>query len=223
MPTVMVVFSQSAYVVDALYMEPAVLTTIDITTDGFGLMLSFGDLVWVPFVYSLQARYLSVHPVTLGPSLLAAILAVQVTGLYIFRSSNSEKNRFRSDPSNPRNAHLEYIQTSVGSKLLTSGWWGTARHINYLGDWIMSWSFCLPTLAAGYKLTPSILYPGTRLVSTDGMAGWAIPITYFYMLYFAVLLIHRERRDEQKCRRKYGKDWEEYCRIVKWRIIPGLY
>ena len=36
---------------------------MDITTDGFGYMLAFGDLAWVPFTYSLQARpeYLA-HP-----------------------------------------------------------------------------------------------------------------------------------------------------------------
>lgn len=204
-------------------MESAILTTMDITTDGFGLMLAFGDLVWVPFIYSIQARYLSVHPIVLGPLYTVLIIAVQLLGFYIFRSSNSEKNRFRTNPDDPKVAHLEYIQTAKGSKLLTSGWWGTARHINYLGDWLMSWSFCLPTLAAGYKLVPSILAPGSRLVSTDGMAGYAIPITYFYMLYFAVLLIHREMRDEEKCRRKYGADWEAYCEKVKWRIVPGLY
>lgn len=38
--------------------ERAILTTMDITTDGFGFMLAFGDLAWVPFTYSLQARYL---------------------------------------------------------------------------------------------------------------------------------------------------------------------
>lgn len=38
--------------------ERAILTTMDITTDGFGFMLAFGDLSWVPFTYTLQARYL---------------------------------------------------------------------------------------------------------------------------------------------------------------------
>ena len=87
----------------------------------------------------------------------------------------------------------------------------------------MSWSYCLPTLAAGYKLTPSVVYTGTRLVSTDDMKGWAIPVTYFYLVYFAVLLVHRQRRDDDKCHRKYGKDWDDYCRQVKYRIVPGLY
>jgi hypothetical protein len=40
---------QGVYVVDSLIHEPAILTTMDITTDGFGLMLAFGDLSWVPF------------------------------------------------------------------------------------------------------------------------------------------------------------------------------
>ena len=47
---------QGLYVWDALYHERSVLTTMDITTDGFGFMLVFGDLCWVPFTYGIQAR-----------------------------------------------------------------------------------------------------------------------------------------------------------------------
>ena len=65
------------YVFDALACEPAILTTMDITTDGFGFMLAFGDLVWVPFTYSLQARYLLEHPVALSAPAIVAILALQ--------------------------------------------------------------------------------------------------------------------------------------------------
>ncbi|TKA74416.1 Delta(14)-sterol reductase [Friedmanniomyces simplex] len=216
-------FTQTLYVLDALYMESAILTTMDLTRDGFGFMLAFGDLAWLPFTYSLQARYLSVHPVILGPWYALAILGMGLGGYIIFRGSNSQKNAFRTNPDDPSVAHLEYIQTASGAKLLTSGWWGRARHINYLGDWLLSWSYCLPTLFSGYRLTNSILTPGSRLVTTDGMAGWAIPVTYFYLLYFAVLLVHRERRDEEKCRRKYGRDWEKYVAKVPYRIIPGVY
>jgi hypothetical protein len=35
---------------------------MDITHDGFGFMLAFGDLMWVPFTFSLQAYYLVHHP-----------------------------------------------------------------------------------------------------------------------------------------------------------------
>ena len=215
---------QTLYVFDALYMEPAILTTMDITTDGFGFMLAFGDLVWVPFIYSLQARYLAVHPVHLGYAGVTAILAIQGVGYYLFRAANNEKNRFRSNPDDPAIKHLEYITTSSGSKLLVSGWWGTARHINYLGDWIMAWSYCLPTGIAGYVIHHDAV-SGTRDVvsQNDGVKGWGMLVTYFYVVYFGVLLVHREMRDEEKCERKYGADWGEYKRRVRWRIVPYVY
>ncbi len=224
---------QALYVFDALYMEPAILTTMDITTDGFGFMLAFGDLAWLPCIYSLQARYLAIYPVHLGWTGIAGALAVQGFGYYIFRASNNEKNRFRTNPKDPKVAHLKYMETKSGSKLLISGWWGTARHINYLGDWIMAWSYCLPTGIAGYLVKQNSAHPadGSIFGGTPGgpqveqgeARGWGMIFTYFYVLYFAILLIHREMRDEEKCIRKYGKDWEEYRKKVPWRILPGVY
>ena len=217
---------QTLYAADALYMESAILTTIDITRDGFGFMLAFGDLVWLPFIYSLQCRYLAVHPVHLGLVADAAVLTVLALGFYIFRASNNEKNRFRTNPKDPRVRYLEYITTASGSALLISGWWGRARHINYLGDMIMSWSYSLPTGVAGYIIhsyTNPLTGDVRREVVQGEARGWGMIFTYFYILYFAVLLIHRERRDEAKCRRKYGKDWDKYTATVTSRIVPGIY
>jgi delta14-sterol reductase len=233
----LITVAQAVYTFDALYMEPAILTTIDIINDGLGFMLSFGDLVWVPFTYSIQTRYLASYPVELGWSGIAAVLAVQLTGYYIFRSVNNEKNRFRTNPDDPRVKHLKYIETASGSRLLVSGWWGTARHINYLGDWFMSWSYVLPTALAGYLVHNAAQHPllaaqsdaiffrnsyGKYVVPGEAK-GWGMIFTYFFMVYFGVLLVHRERRDEEKCRRKYGKDWERYCELVPWRIVPYVY
>lgn len=217
---------QTLYVLDGLYMEPAILTTIDCIRDGFGFMLSFGDIAWLPALYSLQARYLAVYPVNLGLKGIAGVLAFQVVGYYLFRSANNEKNRFRTNPNDPRVAHLESISTESGSRLLVSGWWGRARHINYCGDWIMSFSYCLPTGVAGY-LVNNYQNPVTGNVTTEVEQGparaWGMIFTYFYIIYFGVLLVHRERRDEEKCRKKYGKDWERYCKLVPYRIIPYIY
>ncbi|KAL8648672.1 MAG: hypothetical protein Q9210_004845 [Variospora velana] len=229
---ILITLFQSLYVFDALWMEPAVLSTMDITTDGFGFMLAFGDLVWLPFIYSLQARYLAVYPVQLGLVGIAGVLAVQGFGYWIFRSSNNEKNRFRTDPDDPRIAHLNFMKTKSGRKLLTSGWWGFSRHPNYLGDWIMAWSYCLPTAIAGYVVRHGDMVDGQGFVSgglvkqqvLQGEAkGWGMVITYFYVFYFAVLLIHREMRDEEACKRKYGDDWEEYkkkCEVPK-ELLPA--
>ncbi|KAL8863613.1 MAG: hypothetical protein Q9178_000295 [Gyalolechia marmorata] len=237
---ILITVFQSAYVFDALWMEPAILSTMDITTDGFGFMLAFGDLVWLPFIYSLQARYLAIYPVQLGIPGVAGVLTVQALGYWIFRSANNEKNRFRTNPKDPRIAHLQYMETSSGSRLLTSGWWGFARHPNYLGDWIMAWSYCLPTGIAGYVVkhgSPVMMSLGDLTdgegTSSEGLVkqqvlqgearGWGMLITYFYLLYFTVLLIHREMRDEEACKRKYGEDWKKYQEKVRWRILPGIY
>ncbi|KAK9236225.1 ergosterol biosynthesis ERG4/ERG24 [Lipomyces kononenkoae] len=193
---ILVTIFQFIYIMDSAVVEAKNLTMIDITTDGFGFMLAFGDLALVPFTYTLQARYLATNPVHLGWLGVAGIVALNAIGYYIFRASNSEKDAFRNG--DPSVAHLRYIKTKSGSTLLTSGWWGMSRHPNYFGDWLMGLSWCLPT-------------------------GFNTPITYFYFLYFVILLIHREARDDLKCGNKYGDDWKEYKRLVRWKIVPYVY
>lgn len=56
-----------------------------------------------------------------------------------------------------------------------------------------------------------------------GLTGLASVVPYFYCIYFAALLVHRERRDEHMCRLKYGKDWDKYCALVRYRIVPYVY
>ena len=85
--------------------QHTILHQMDITTDGFGFMLAFGDLTWVPFTYGLQARFLAFHPVHLGVSGTLAIVAVEALGLYIFRTSNSDKAAFRAGK-NPKSVSL---------------------------------------------------------------------------------------------------------------------
>lgn len=83
------------------------MSQMDITTDGFGFMLSFGDLTWLPFTYGLQARYLAFHPVHLGLFYSAVIIAIKLTGLYIFRVSNNEKGHFRNGK-NPKSERISF-------------------------------------------------------------------------------------------------------------------
>lgn len=64
-------------------------------------MLAFGLYSWLPMNYTLQARYLVDYPRDLSWVEFGAILALNIVGYYIFRSANSQKNEFRSNPSNP--------------------------------------------------------------------------------------------------------------------------
>ncbi|XP_023203787.1 lamin-B receptor isoform X1 [Xiphophorus maculatus] len=189
---------QLIYVVDGLWNEEAILTTMDLMDDGFGYMLAFGDLVWVPFTYTLQANYLVSHPNPLSLPVLTAIVVLKLVGFYIFRKSNSEKNAFRRNPADPRLSHLKTIPTATGKSLLVSGWWGVVRHPNYLGDLIMALAWSLP-------------------------CGFSHLLPWYYIIYFLILLVHRDSRDMNACRRKYGSAWDKYCRTVRYRIIPGVY
>lgn len=186
---------QGYYVIEGIFYEEGLVSMMDTTIDGLGFMLVFGDISLVPFTYTLQTRFLADHPVDLGVWRSLAIVGVYVTGILIFRFSNNEKNRFKAG--DPSTAHLKYITAESGSKLLVSGWWGVARHINYTGDWIASWAYCLP---CGATIIP-----------------------YYFIVYFAALLVHREMRDEAKCAAKYKKTWIEYKQKVPYRMIPGLY
>lgn len=60
-----------------LFSQEALLTTMDITHDGFGFMLAFGDLVWVPFIYSFQAFYLVNHPNEVSWPMASLIIALK--------------------------------------------------------------------------------------------------------------------------------------------------
>ncbi len=97
--------TRSQQLTPALPRQPVIRDQMDITTDGFGFMLAFGDLVWVPFTYGLQARYLAFHPVKLGAAGTLAIALVSAVGAYIFRVSNSEKSDFRAGK-NPKSASV---------------------------------------------------------------------------------------------------------------------
>jgi hypothetical protein len=81
---------------------------MDITTDGFGFMLSVGDLAWVPFIYCLQARYLVFTPVVLGPMWTVVVVLFNFVGYYIFRTANAEKNDFRNGK-NPKSLPISVI------------------------------------------------------------------------------------------------------------------
>eukprot|EP00122_Pirum_gemmata_P015120 Pgem_evm1s14126 len=92
---------QGYYVLDSLISEACILTTMDITTDGFGFMLAFGDLSWVPFTYTLQARYIVEFEPELSLAMAVCIFLLNCLGYYIFRGANSQKDTFRTKPNDP--------------------------------------------------------------------------------------------------------------------------
>jgi Delta14-sterol reductase len=198
-PMILVCAFQFWYIADYYFHEEAILTTWDIKHENFGFMLCFGDLVWVPFTYSIQAYYLVAHTHDLSFPATAGIVVLNIAGYAIFRGANLQKHHFRKDPTRPVwGRPAESIKTTRGTLLLTSGFWGIARHMNYLGDLMMGLAWCLT-------------------------CGFGSPLPYFYIIYFTILLVHRERRDDALCSARYGADWEAYRQKARWRILPGVY
>jgi 7-dehydrocholesterol reductase len=35
-------------------------------------------------------------------------------------------------------------------------------------------------------------------------------------------LLDRSYRDDDRCRKKYGPYWDEYCSHVPYKVIPGV-
>ena len=196
----LVCFGQTLYILDYYAHEPAILTTMDIKHENFGYMLAFGDLVWVPMTYTLQAWYCMFYAPDVPWWAAVLLVLMNVVGLGIFRTVNNQKDHFRRNPEGAViwGKKAEYLETQHGNKLLVSGFWGWSRHFNYVGDLLMAWSW---SLACGF--------------------GSLLP--YFYPIYFTILLVHRERRDHHFCAQKYGPSWDKYCKRVPWRILPFVY
>ncbi|KEG14333.1 putative C-14 sterol reductase [Trypanosoma grayi] len=189
----------SFYTFEGLLFEEGNLTMMDIVHDGFGFMLCFGDLTWVPFTYTLKARFLAYHPVELSNAYVAFFCVLTLVGYIIFRGANNQKNKFRQNPRDPAVAKLKVMRTSQGKSLIISGFWGICRHPNYVGDWLVT-------------------------LGCAALTGTTALLPFFQPVYFAVLLIHRQLRDEQHMREKYGeKDWAKYTSIVQYRLIPFVY
>lgn len=196
-------FLQTLYIGYFFYREAWYLKTLDISHDHFGWMFAFGDLVWLPAMYTLQGLYLVVNPIDLSITYFMCVLLLGCYGFYIFLCSNNEKDNFRSNMHTDKSVKIiscKYI-TSDGlehkSSLLVSGWWGTCRHINYTGDILLS-------LAYSLSCGTDNIYP------------------YFYVIYLTILLVHRSIRDDAKCRNKYGDAWDTYCKRVPYLFIPYI-
>lgn len=195
------------YILDFFKHEGWYLRTIDIAHDHFGFYLAWGDTVFLPMTYTLQSLYLLYHPVQLSTPALIGVLALGFSGYGIFRAVNNQKDRVRKTKGKCMiwGKPATYIEVNYmtrdgprSSLLLTSGFWGLSRHFNYVGDLMLSSAMCL---ACGV----------THL------------LPYFYITFMTIVLLHRVGRDQARCQAKYGKYWDEYCRLVPYKVLPFIY
>ncbi|KAF2307574.1 hypothetical protein GH714_029811 [Hevea brasiliensis] len=112
------------YILDYFFYEEYMTSTWDIIAERLGFMLVFGDLVWIPFTFSIQGWWLLGNKVELTTAAVVANCLVFLIGYLVFRGANKQKHVFKKNP-----------------KALMGG---IARHCNYLGDLLLALSFSLP-------------------------------------------------------------------------------
>ena len=199
---------QTIYLAKFFWWETGYFNTLDITLDRAGYYICWGCIVFVPSLYTYSSFYFVANPPVISSSGGCLCLFLGLTSIAFNYRVDWEKQHFRS--TNGRCdiwlRQAKFIKAQYAplngkpkiSLLLTSGFWGFARHMNYVFELLLALSWCLPGL---------------------GLGVW--PFLYFFFL--TILLVHRVFRDEEKCSAKYGKYWEEYCKAVPYRLIPGIY
>jgi delta14-sterol reductase len=185
------------YTVDYLWQEEKICTTWDVIAENLGFGLTWGNYCFFQYFYSIHVHWL-LKPFAYSYLQCGFTVGFFFLGYVIFRQCNSQKDLFKRD----RQRAIIWGQpakTTTKGHLLISGWWGVARHANYLGDIMMSIGWTLPT------------------INTFALMPWA------NAMFFVPFLMHREYRDEKRCAAKYGDEWKEYKRVVPARIVPLLY
>ena len=183
------------YVSNYFQFEYGMLHTWDIMSENFGWMLVWGDYAFVPFAYSIVGWYLVDRTGPLPTAALVGLPLLFVLGLWLFRGSNEQKERFKRDP----DAKIWGRKPeTLGGRILVSGFWGIGRKLNYTGEICIYFSWAL-------------------------LSGFSSPIPYILPMWLFCLLTHRAWRDDKRCREKYGKLWEEYCKRARFRMLPFVY
>ncbi|MCQ3808224.1 MAG: hypothetical protein OXB92_13810 [Acidimicrobiaceae bacterium] len=194
------------YVLDYFVFERVQLYTYDLIHENVGFKLFWGGLIVYGWLYIMPLWGMAVHP---DPGFegfgrwvwLIGAPAMFFFGWCISRGANMQKYTFKRWPERKFLGFLEPEYIEAGDrKILCNGFWGPARHFNYMGEGF----FCL----------------SVALVFGHFTNLWA----WTYFACIVSLFTYRQLDDDKHCEEKYGAEkWAEYKARVKYRIIPGIY
>ena len=120
------------------------LSTWDIIAENFGFMLAWGDIVYVPFLYSIAGWFIINQTEAINIYIIVLLIVTFIISLWIFRSSNIQKYRFKKNP----NTKIWFKKAkTLEGKILISGFWGIGRKLNYSGEIL---TYLIMTFTAGF-------------------------------------------------------------------------
>lgn len=205
---VLSVFLQLFYVAKFFYWETGYLRSIDIMHDRAGFYICWGCLVWVPCVYTSVGMYLVHHPYHFAWWLFTVLLVAGIACILINFLADRQRQMVRHTHGKctiwgkkPALLSARYTSTSGEERenlLLVSGWWGIARHFHYVPEILGAFFWTVPALFTNV-------------------------LPFFYVVFLTFLLLDRALRDEKRCAKKYGEDWNTYCEKVPYKMIPKIF
>lgn len=187
--------------------EHCIPCTWDMFHERFGWMLNFWNIAGVPYLYCFQSFYIlkNWNKIQLSVPFICGVYLLLLVSYYVFDSANSQKatmkipgmkrNTFPQVPWGILEQPVRMLKTPKGD-LLIDGWYAFARKMQYTGDILMALCWGLA-------------------------CGFSSPLPYFYALFFTCMIIHRQTRDEVRCKEKYGEYWDIYTTIVPNVFLPS--
>ncbi|XVE76034.1 hypothetical protein DITRI_Ditri12bG0140500 [Diplodiscus trichospermus] len=123
LPVILCAFSLTSlrqlYILDYFVHEEYMTSNWVIIAERLGFMLVFGDLVWIPFTFSIQGWWLLNNKVELTTAAAVANCIVFLIGYLVFRGANKQKHVFKK---NPKALIWGKPPKVIGGKLLASGY-----------------------------------------------------------------------------------------------------
>ena len=193
------------FLCEYMWFENVHVYTYDIFRERTGLKMVWGCFFFYPFFYcigvwSIVQHFTVPNAADVSPAVATGCVVLFFMGWALTRGANLQKFGWRHNKAPMFLGRAN--ETVVGSKgrLLVSGFWGLARHINYTGEIIQGLSLALP----GYLVSGSFL-------------------PFLYPVYYVLLFVGRDQDDDKSCQEKYGKAWDKYVAMVPYRMVPGIY
>jgi 7-dehydrocholesterol reductase len=195
------------YIFKFFIWEEGYMKSMDIQVDRAGYYICWGCLVWVPAVYTSHVMFMVKHPVGLSFAVAVCIFALGLAAIWINYWADYQRQVTRSSNGTaliwgkkPKLIMANYVTENGVQKtnlLLASGFWGISRHFHYIPEILSAFFWSCAT-------------------------GFNFFAPFFYVMFLTILLTHRAFRDDVKCKNKYGKHWDEYRKLVPYKIIPYL-
>lgn len=196
------------YIIKNYWWESGLMRRHSVAKEFCGFQYCWQNLVGLPTLFSLPLLVLVQHRLYLHWFDTVSLSIIGSGSIFLTYFIDAQRQEARAMHGNNKiwKKKAEVIVakfrlddgTEKQTVLLTSGFWGMARHSHYVPEFI---TLCCWTFATGFSL----------------LLNWV------YLACFAIILLRHTHKIEQHCHAKYGHTWLLYCEKIPNRFLPAPY